>query len=60
MSRDVLAGDDGVFANAKPGTLIIDFSSIRPDVTAGSPTDGEGARLPAPRRPGVRRRGRAR
>jgi 2-hydroxy-3-oxopropionate reductase len=31
--RDVLAGDDGVFANGKPGTLIIDFSSIRPDVT---------------------------
>jgi 2-hydroxy-3-oxopropionate reductase len=35
--RDVLAGGDsgegGVFANAKPGTLIIDFSSIRPDVT---------------------------
>lgn len=29
----VLAGADGVFANAKPGTLIIDFSSIRPDVT---------------------------
>ena len=33
--RDVLAGGDGgVFDNAKPGTLIIDFSSIRPDVTA--------------------------
>ncbi|UNX54889.1 2-hydroxy-3-oxopropionate reductase [Georgenia sp. TF02-10] len=31
---DVLAGDDGVFANARPGTLVIDFSSIRPDVTA--------------------------
>jgi 2-hydroxy-3-oxopropionate reductase len=31
--RDVLAGEDGVFANAKPGTLVIDFSSIRPDVT---------------------------
>jgi len=30
--RNVLAGDDGVFANAKPGTLVIDFSSIRPDV----------------------------
>jgi 2-hydroxy-3-oxopropionate reductase len=25
--------EDGVFDNAKPGTLIIDFSSIRPDVT---------------------------
>jgi len=35
--RAVLAGSDGtdgVFAHAKPGTLIIDFSSIRPDVTA--------------------------
>ena len=31
--RDVLAGEEGVFANAKPGTLVIDFSSIRPDVT---------------------------
>jgi 2-hydroxy-3-oxopropionate reductase len=31
--REVLAGDNGVFATAKPGTLIIDFSSIRPDVT---------------------------
>ena len=30
----VLTGEDGVFATAKPGTLIIDFSSIRPDVTA--------------------------
>jgi 2-hydroxy-3-oxopropionate reductase len=29
-----LLGDDGVFANAQPGTLVIDFSSIRPDVTA--------------------------
>lgn len=36
--REVLLGgvdgEDGVFATAKPGTLIIDFSSIRPDVTA--------------------------
>jgi 2-hydroxy-3-oxopropionate reductase len=31
--EDVLAGDDGVFATAPPGTLVIDFSSIRPDVT---------------------------
>lgn len=30
----VLTGDDGVFAHARPGTLVIDFSSIRPDVTA--------------------------
>ncbi|MFH5229188.1 2-hydroxy-3-oxopropionate reductase [Antrihabitans spumae] len=32
--EEVLVGEDGVFDNAKPGTLIIDFSSIRPDVTA--------------------------
>src|SRR4029077_20607900 len=31
--REVLVGPGGVFANGKPGTLIIDFSSIRPDVT---------------------------
>ncbi len=31
--QEVLAGEGGVFASAKPGTLIIDFSSIRPDVT---------------------------
>jgi 2-hydroxy-3-oxopropionate reductase len=32
--REVLAGEGGVFDTAKPGTLVIDFSSIRPDVTA--------------------------
>ncbi len=31
--REVLAGEGGVFDNARPGTLVIDFSSIRPDVT---------------------------
>ncbi|GAB2936041.1 2-hydroxy-3-oxopropionate reductase [Nonomuraea fastidiosa] len=31
--QNVLRGDDGVFAHAAPGTLIIDFSTIRPDVT---------------------------
>jgi len=30
---DVLAGAGGVFESAKPATLVIDFSSIRPDVT---------------------------
>jgi 2-hydroxy-3-oxopropionate reductase len=29
----VLLTDDGVFAHAQPDTLVIDFSSIRPDVT---------------------------
>jgi 2-hydroxy-3-oxopropionate reductase len=32
--QSVLLGDDGVFAHAEPDTLVIDFSSIRPDVTA--------------------------
>jgi len=31
--REVLVGDNGVFASGKSGALIIDFSSIRPDVT---------------------------
>src|SRR5207249_9079623 len=37
----VLAGKDGVFASARPGTLVIDFSSIRPDVSAGLAADGK-------------------
>ncbi|HZA10498.1 2-hydroxy-3-oxopropionate reductase [Mycobacterium sp.] len=32
--QSVLLGDDGAFAHAQPGTLVIDFSTIRPDVTA--------------------------
>ncbi|HWJ09474.1 MAG TPA: 2-hydroxy-3-oxopropionate reductase [Nocardioides sp.] len=32
---DVLTGEGGVFESAKPGALVIDFSSIRPDVTVG-------------------------
>ncbi|MDQ6688756.1 MAG: 2-hydroxy-3-oxopropionate reductase [Actinomycetota bacterium] len=32
--QQVLAGDGGVFENAPTGSLIIDFSSIRPDVAA--------------------------
>ena len=31
--QEVLTGESGVFAHARPGTLVIDFSSIRPDVT---------------------------
>lgn len=43
----VLAGDGGVFANAEQGALIIDFSSIRPDVTIelGRQADAGGLRL---------------
>ncbi len=32
--EEVLTGADGVFANARKGSLVIDFSSIRPDVSA--------------------------
>ncbi|MDQ4118364.1 MAG: 2-hydroxy-3-oxopropionate reductase [Actinomycetota bacterium] len=32
--ESVLTGDGGVFDAAKPGTLVIDFSTIRPDVAA--------------------------
>lgn len=32
--QDVLLSEGGVFAHAQPATLVIDFSSIRPDVTA--------------------------
>lgn len=32
--RAVLAGEGGVFENAPAGTLVIDFSTIRPDVAA--------------------------
>ena len=38
--QEVLAGEDGVFANAPSGALIIDFSSIRPDVAAALAAEG--------------------
>ena len=56
--QQVLAGDGGVFDNARPGTLIIDFSSIRPDVTADLATQATAKGLPAAGRAGLRRRGR--
>ncbi|GAA3981189.1 2-hydroxy-3-oxopropionate reductase [Thermobifida alba] len=31
---EILTGEGGVFETARPGTLVIDFSTIRPDVTA--------------------------
>ena len=43
--------------HAEAGALIIDFSSIRPDVTAAARRAGAGARLPVPRRPRLRWRG---
>jgi 2-hydroxy-3-oxopropionate reductase len=36
----VALGDDGIFDNAKPGTLYIDCSSIRPDVSARVAKEG--------------------
>jgi 2-hydroxy-3-oxopropionate reductase len=39
--QDVLLGEDGVFATARPGALVIDFSSIRPDVTAELASTGK-------------------
>src|SRR6202023_586972 len=37
-----LAGEGGVFEHAQPGALIIDFSSIRPDVAAALAAAGAG------------------
>jgi 2-hydroxy-3-oxopropionate reductase len=38
--EQVLAGPDGVFANTRKGSLVIDFSSIRPDVSARMAAEG--------------------
>jgi 2-hydroxy-3-oxopropionate reductase len=38
--QDLMVGDGGVFENARPGSLIIDFSSIRPDVSAALAEEG--------------------
>src|SRR5699024_1240840 len=38
---EVLQAEDGVFANAKSGALIIDFSTIRPDVTQELATEAK-------------------
>jgi 2-hydroxy-3-oxopropionate reductase len=43
--QDVLAGEDGVFDTARKGTLVIDFSSIRPDVTAALAEQAKAAGL---------------
>jgi 2-hydroxy-3-oxopropionate reductase len=39
--EEVLSGTDGVFAHARENALIIDFSSIRPDVSARLATEAE-------------------
>lgn len=41
----VLGGEDGVFVNAAEGTLVIDFSSIRPDVSKRLAAQGKEAGL---------------
>lgn len=41
----VVAGDDGIFANAKQGALWIDFSTIRPDVAGQLAKDAANAGL---------------
>ena len=38
--RAVLAGQDGVFEHAPAGALVIDFSTIRPDVAAALAAEG--------------------
>jgi 2-hydroxy-3-oxopropionate reductase len=38
--REVLMGEGGVFGSARPGTLVIDFSTIRPDVAAELAAEG--------------------
>ncbi|GAA3721572.1 2-hydroxy-3-oxopropionate reductase [Spinactinospora alkalitolerans] len=48
--EEVVLGDDGVLANAEPGALLIDMSTIRPDVArrlaeAGAERDGGGVRV---------------
>lgn len=40
--RSVLAGEGGVFENAPAGTLVIDFSTIRPDAAAELAAEGAG------------------
>lgn len=37
---DVLTGADGVFAHARPGTLVVDFSTIRPDTSVRLAAEG--------------------
>jgi 2-hydroxy-3-oxopropionate reductase len=43
--ESVLSGEGGVFALVKPGTLIIDFSTIRPDVAIRLAGEAEAAGL---------------
>lgn len=45
MSNVAGSGPDGVFANAKKGTLWIDASSIRPDVAKRVSDEGREAGL---------------
>ena len=52
----VLLGPDGVCSGARPGTLLIDMSTIAPAARAQDSRDGRGEGLPHARRAGQRRR----
>jgi 2-hydroxy-3-oxopropionate reductase len=39
----VLTGSDGVFSHARPGTLVVDFSTIKPEVSARLAAEGAAA-----------------
>jgi len=41
----VLTGPDGVFSHARPGTLVVDFSTIKPEVSARLAAEGAAASL---------------
>ncbi len=43
--EEVTGGDDGIFANAEPGALYLDMSSIRPDVAVRVAQAGRAAGL---------------
>lgn len=55
--EEVLTGTDGVFAHAAPGTVIVDFSTIAPDVAIRMAEVAETADLMFLDAPRVRRRG---
>jgi 2-hydroxy-3-oxopropionate reductase len=42
---EVLTGPEGVFAHARPGALLIDFSTIKPQVSAELAVEAQGAGL---------------
>ena len=53
--ESVALGPDGIYANARPGTVHLDMSTIRPDVAVQLARGRSGRRGPGARRPGERR-----